>query len=122
MEENKITNEKQNIKDNWLKEDELCPQCGQVTKKQRGITKQSMKRLFSFNWKNPQEWVWIAVIIGICFVAWSYQQDKAAYSDFMTHKAEYCTQLLSETGNEDGFGLDGNGLEANLTNSNLWDT
>jgi len=116
------TNEKPNVmKDNWLKVDELCPQCGQVTKRATGITKQSIKRLFSFNWKNPQEWIWIIVILGICFMAWSYQQDKAAYSDFMVHRTEYCAQLLGSIENEDG--LEGNGLDiANLTNSNLWDT
>lgn len=35
------------IKENWEKKDEVCPHCNQVTKLQRGITRQNVKRLFS---------------------------------------------------------------------------
>lgn len=100
---------KPNIKDNWLKEDKLCPSCGQVTERARGITKQSMKRLFSFNWKNPQEWIWIAVIFGVCFIAWTYKQETAACNDFMNNQAEYCTKLLSNIEYGNGEGLTWNG-------------
>ena len=31
----------------WNKTDELCPNCGKVVKKARGITKQNLKRLFT---------------------------------------------------------------------------
>ena len=120
------TNEKPNVmKDNWLKVDELCPQCGQVTKRATGITKQSIKRLFSFNWKNPQEWIWTFVMIGIVFMAWSYQADMAAYNNFMSHQTEYCTQILGQS-QYLGNGLEGNGLNVGLnginnsTNINPW--
>jgi hypothetical protein len=132
MEDIKNTNEKPSIKDNWLKEDILCEKCGQVVYRQKGITKQSMKRLFSFDYKNTQEWVWTIVIIGICFLAWSYMQDKKAYDDFMEHRTQYCTQLLSsiEYNNREGIenetDIDGfeNGLDldGDYNTTNSWTT
>ena len=123
---------KSNIKDNWEKVDKVCPTCNQVTERAKGITKQSMKRLFSFDYKNSKEWIWTIVIIGICFMAWSYVQDKKSYNDFMDHRIEYCTQLLSsieynsEGMNVDGSGLNGFGLNGlvvnNSNNTNPWIT
>lgn len=34
----------------WLLEDEKCPHCNQITKKQRGITKQNLRRLLVPKW------------------------------------------------------------------------
>lgn len=123
---------KPNIKDNWLKVDKTCPTCGQVTEKAKGITKQSMKRLFSFNWKSPQEWVWIAIVLGLCFVAWAYKHDMAAYNDFKANQIGYCTQLLNNVNayeNEQGLeGVYENGLGLNITGignentTNPWNT
>lgn len=91
------------IKENWEKTDEVCPACGAVTKKAAGITKQNMKKMFSFNLK--RDWVETVIIIGICFLALAYQHDTAAYREFMNHQYEYCTQLLSnmEYGNGEGM-------------------
>jgi len=36
------------FKENWEKVDELCPSCGNVTKKAEGLTRQNVKKLFSF--------------------------------------------------------------------------
>lgn len=112
------------IKENWEKVDKLCPTCNQVTEKAKGITKQSMKRLFSFNWKDPNEWVWIAVIVFVCLMAWSYKHDMATYNDFMQNRVEYCTQILSEEvsyGNGEGLELDLNGLDIKKLHS-PWNT
>ena len=128
------TKPRPNIKDNWLKEDILCEKCGQVTYKQKGITKQSMQRLFKFDWKNPQEWVWTLVIIGIIFAAWAYKTDMAAYNEFRGNQVEYCTQLLNyidqhENGLENGLGQNvfvfnvsgsGSGLGNVNNNTNPW--
>jgi hypothetical protein len=114
MEDSQIENEKSSVKDNWLKEDILCEKCSQVVYKQKGITKQSMKRLFSFDFKNPQEYVWTIVIIGICLLAWSYMQDKKAYNDFMEHRTEYCTQLLSSIEYNSEIGASGADKQAGL--------
>ena len=98
------------IKENWLKEDIKCVSCGQVVTRQKGITKQSMKRLISFDYKNPQEWIWTFVMIGIVFMAWSYQADMAAYNNFMQHPDEFCmqyTQIQNENIQQNGL----NGIE-----------
>jgi hypothetical protein len=112
-------NEQQNkpgIKGNWNLCDETCPTCGAITKRQQGLTKQNIKRLFTFNYKSLNEWIWVAVILGVCFIAWAYQHDMAAYKDFMDHRVEYCMQLSSImvgadiNGNNYWRGLNVNGL------------
>jgi ABC-type phosphate/phosphonate transport system permease subunit len=119
---------KSSVKDNWLKEDIKCEKCGQVVYKQKGITKQSIKKLFSFDWKNPQEYIWTIVIIGILLLAWSYMQEKKAYNDFMLHRTQYCTQLLSDIEyNTNGLVLNGSMNEMNISNfetnnTSLWNT
>lgn len=112
---------KVDIKANWLKEDILCENCGQVVYKQKGITKQSMKRLFSFNFKNPQEWVWTAMIIGVCFLAWAYKNETASCNELMENRIEYCTQFLNDmaVGNEFVFKINGT-LNGIANNTNLW--
>jgi len=40
----------QKIFSKWNQEDEKCPQCNQITKKVRGITKQNLKRLVTPRW------------------------------------------------------------------------
>ena len=35
------------FEENWLKEDKVCEKCGQVTERQKGLTKQNLKRLLS---------------------------------------------------------------------------
>jgi len=124
-----ITN-KPSVKDNWLKVDKTCPQCGQVTEKAKGITKQSMKKLFSFNLK--KDWLSTLIIIGVILLAYAYKQDTAACKDFMSHRTEYCAQILAdEAAYGDGLNLEnldelntgfGNGLAGNLTNSTKWNT
>ena len=97
MESNEVTNEitkpKSTIKENWLKTDIKCESCGAIKIRAKGITRENMQRLFSFNYKNVNEWIWIVVILGLCFTAWAYKADRAAYADFMEHRVEYCMQL-----------------------------
>lgn len=93
------------IKENWLKEDEKCPACGQVTKPSAGITKQNIKKLFSFDLKKG--WLEIVLMFGMFVLAWAYQHDTSAYREFMANRVPYCTELLGNIenyGNELGTG------------------
>ena len=107
--------EKPSIKDNWLKKDILCEKCGQVVYRQKGITKQSIKRLFSFDIK--KDWLITVLMIGVLLLVWAYKNDKAAYADFMEHRMEYCTKLLSNVDNAYG----NEELDLNWTNENETD-
>lgn len=62
------------IKENWEKVDEVCPNCGQVTKPQRGITKQNMKRLFSFK-MSSNEIVTTILLVLVVLLAFAYRAE-----------------------------------------------
>ena len=67
--------EKKNVfKENWLKEDKICSQCGQITEKQRGLTKQNIKKLFSFK-LTTDEIIFTALIILVIVLAYAYNHD-----------------------------------------------
>lgn len=73
--ENKIKtiNNKFSFKQKWNSIDKTCPSCGQVTKKNIGLTKQNLKKLF----KKPtiQEWLIFLIIILMIFAALSYKAE-----------------------------------------------
>lgn len=67
--------EKKNVfKENWLKTDKLCPTCSQIIEKQRGLTKQNVKRLFSFK-LDANEIIFTALIILVIVLAYAYNHD-----------------------------------------------
>lgn len=72
MEEKKINT----IKENWEKVDECCPTCNQVTKRQQGITRQNIKRLFSIKW-STNEIVFTILIILVLILAYAYKTETA---------------------------------------------
>lgn len=59
------------FKENWEKVDEVCPSCGQVTKRQRGITRQNIKRLFSLK-VTYTEFLITFMLIMILILAYAY--------------------------------------------------
>lgn len=65
---------KEKIKEMWEKEDELCPNCNQVTKRYGGITKQSLSRLCKFK-VNTNEFVLTFLIIGIVLIGLVYMHE-----------------------------------------------
>jgi hypothetical protein len=70
------------IKENWELKDKVCPNCGQVTERQRGITKQNIKRLFSIRW-DLNEILIMFMIIMVLFLAWAYQKDTQTCRDYV---------------------------------------
>jgi len=72
---------------NWLKEDEVCSHCGQVTKKQKGLTKQNVKRLFSIK-LDMNELVMTIIIILVIFSAFSYKTEIQICRDYIAEAKE----------------------------------
>ena len=70
------------IKENWLKTDELCPNCGFVTKRQKGLTKQNLKRLITpkFNWN---EVLITFMLIMVVVLAFSYKNEIKQCQDWI---------------------------------------
>lgn len=71
------------IKENWEKVDEVCPSCGQVTKRVRGITRQNIKRLFSINF-NFTEALITFMLVMILFLAYAYAHETKTSRDWLT--------------------------------------
>jgi len=69
MEEKKLT-----FKERWLLEDTKCEHCGTVIKKQRGITRQNIRRLLIPQW-NMNEVLITFMLILVLFLAYSYVQE-----------------------------------------------
>jgi len=86
---------KKNIfKENWLKVDETCPHCGQVTKRQKGMTKQNLKRLVTIKF-DLNEVIWTLVIILVLVLAYSYQSETKVCREYAK---QYEKDFLNMTG------------------------
>ena len=85
------------FKDNWLKTDELCPHCGQVTKRVRGITKQNIKRLFTMRF-TLDEAIYSFVILMVIVIGFLYMSEtqacRQAFHDLATNPVETCRLLM----------------------------
>lgn len=62
------------IKENWEKVDEVCPTCNQVTKQAKGITRQNIKRLFSFK-MSYTEFLITFMLIMLLVLAYAYNSE-----------------------------------------------
>jgi len=71
---NPLPSERMSFKERWLLEDIKCEKCGQVTTKQRGITKQNLKRLITPQW-NINEMIITIMIIMILVLAFAYRSE-----------------------------------------------
>lgn len=56
------------FKEQWEQVDEICPTCNKVSKEAKGITRQNIKRLFSFK-GDPMSWVMFLLICAMLFFA-----------------------------------------------------
>lgn len=70
------------IKENWEKVDEVCPNCNQVTKRQKGITRQNIKRLFSFK-MNFNEVIILFMLIMVLVLAYTYKAEVKQAQDWI---------------------------------------
>lgn len=87
MEDNK--KEIKSFKSKWEEKDVLCPLCNQVTKRNRGLSKQNMKNFF----KKPalQDWIILLMILLTIFGAWAYTQEVAQYKEMIRDPQDLCT-------------------------------
>jgi len=99
---------KSTIKENWLKEDELCPTCGHVTKPAKGITKQNIRKLLVPQF-NMNEIIWTFTIIMILALAFLYQSETAECRDFAKRLSEnpqkICDMLIQNQSISGGKGV-----------------
>jgi len=81
-------------KNKWLEEDKLCPSCGQVIERSRGITKQNMKRLFKPQW-NATEMTINILLVGILLLAFLYNGETSQAREYveLMENGEFCKQL-----------------------------
>lgn len=87
--------EKRNVfRENWNKVDETCPTCNQVTKRQRGLTKQNLKRLITPRW-DLNELMITFMIIMVLVLAYSYKVETQTCRDYVK---EYESNWLNMTG------------------------
>lgn len=70
------------IKENWLKEDIRCKCCGSIIQRQKGITKQNLKRLitprFDFN-----EIMITLIIVMVLIMAFAYMRETQQCRDWI---------------------------------------
>jgi len=80
--------EHKTFKEKWNEVDEVCPYCGQVTKVNRGLTRQNIKKLF----RKPtiQDWIIFIIIVLTLFGAWSYQNEVQQYREMIENPQELC--------------------------------
>ena len=81
---------------NRLKEDKVCEKCGQVTERQKGLTKQNLKRLFSIKF-NMNEFIITFIIIMVLVSAYAYQLDTKTCRDYVKKTQAYFISLNSSS-------------------------
>jgi len=76
------------LKEKWNEVDEVCSTCGQVTKVNRGLTKQNIKKMF----KRPtiQDCIILIMIILVILGALSYQNEVKQYKEIIRNPQELC--------------------------------
>jgi len=80
--------ERKTFKQKWNETDEVCPSCGQVTKVNRGLTKQNINKLF----RKPtfQDWVIFIMLVLVLFGALEYQNEVEQYKAIIKYPGELC--------------------------------
>jgi len=117
------------FKENWLKEDERCPSCNQVTHRVRGVTKQNLKRLIKPKW-DINEFTIMFFLVFFILIAFLYKVETQTCRDWiknMTYAPSEeeckfgCTiQCANKCGKMNFSGWNElNNLSLNLSNINL---
>lgn len=80
--------ERKTFNQKWNETDEVCSQCGQVTKFNRGLTRQNMKKMF----RKPsiQDWVILIMIVLALSGALAYQSEVQQYKEIIENPQELC--------------------------------
>lgn len=69
-----VKGESMTFKEYWEKTDEKCPECGAVTKRVRGITKQNLKRLIIPRWDMTELTITLLLIF-LIILGYSYKSE-----------------------------------------------
>jgi hypothetical protein len=78
---------KRNVfKENWLKVDETCPGCGQITKRQRGMTKQNLMRMVKPKF-DANEILITAMLVLVLLLALAYNSETKQCREWLTSMA-----------------------------------
>lgn len=105
---------KERFKKKWLMEDEKCHECGQVTKQVRGLTKQNVKRLFTFKW-NTTEFLIMFLLLMFFVMSLLYQGEvgttRAWLLPMMSGDKDHCLQVCDQK----CFKMEEDRIKANLT-------
>ena len=80
--------ERKTFKQNWNEVDDTCPYCGQVTKVNRGLTKQNIKKLFEK--PSIQDWIIFIMLILALFAALTYQNEIGYYKEIVENPRDLC--------------------------------
>ncbi len=80
--------DKKTFKSKWEEKDETCFMCNQVTKRNRGLTRQNMKNFL----KKPtlQDLIIFIMLLLTLFGAWTYTQEIGQYKDMVRDPQELC--------------------------------
>lgn len=84
---------KPNFKENWEKVDEVCPACGQVTKQQKGWTRQNVRRLLKPKWNGTEITITIMLIF-VLLMAYMYKVETQQCKDWI--KPMYSDKQMCE--------------------------
>ena len=85
------------FKESWNKTDDICPHCKNVTKVQRGLTKQNLRRLV-FSKPTAQDWMMLAIICLVLLLAWRYQVETKMAHDTLNNIDNICLDYLTQSG------------------------
>ena len=80
--------ERKTFKQKWNDVDEICPHCKQVTKVNRGLTKQNLKKLL--NKPTSQDWIILIILFLAIFGTWVYVDQIKNYSEIWENPEEFC--------------------------------
>jgi hypothetical protein len=80
------------FKEQWNKVDEVCPHCNQVTKVERGLSRQNLKRLF-FSKPTLSDWIILTMLILVLLTAWAYKYDTQECRDTLNNLDNVCVQI-----------------------------
>lgn len=70
------------FQENWNKVDEVCPHCNQITKRQKGMTKQNLKRLITPQF-NMNEILITFMLIMVIVLAYVYLNETKQSRDWI---------------------------------------
>lgn len=84
---------------NWLKVDETCPTCNQVTKQVRGLTKQNIRKLLIPKW-DMTEVIITLLFITLIALSFAYKNETEICRDWvapmMDNNGEQCIAVCEQ--------------------------